>query len=425
MPQSVAYSNIIIFSHHKRHHLTWALQIALAPPGTQACTLDIAKFHRTCPVNPHHKPFLVVQGRNGEFFIDHTHPFGAASASSNSGMIANATVDIWRAEGVQPVLKYEDDLKSFRMPSATGTFRDGDYLYDYDREEMMRRIAPLQVPWHKEKGDKSFVFVTTFIGFLWDIPKKLVSLPEVKRLKFHERVRVFLVKFTGHRCSLQDVDKIHGSLCHVSFVHVKGRSRLPSFSNFAASFAGNELILRYPPRSMMSDLEWWLSTLAKPSVVRELCPRGALIDLGISVDASTSWGIGIIIKGQWAVFRLSHDWKVGGRDICWLETLAIELLIYILVSMAHHDEHILIRSDNVGAMGAQTKGRCPNWHINLSVRRTYTILATSNIVPSYEYVESALNPADPISRGELGSPEDRLPVSIKLPEELSDVLVHV
>lgn len=30
-----------------------------------------------------------------------------------SGMIANASVDIWRAEGVFPVPKYKDDLKAF------------------------------------------------------------------------------------------------------------------------------------------------------------------------------------------------------------------------------------------------------------------------------------------------------------------------
>lgn len=176
---------------------------------------------------------------------------------------------------------------------------------------------------------------------------------------------------------------------------------------------------------MISDLEWWLETLSKPSMSKRLRPRGTLIDLGISINASMSWGIGIIIKGQWAAFRLSPDWKVGGRDICWLETLAIELLTYILVAMDHHDEHVLVRSDNIGAMGAQTKGRCSNWHINLSVRRTYTTLSAANIIPGYEYIESALNPADPISHGELGCLEDRLPVSITLPEELTEVLVHV
>jgi hypothetical protein len=69
-------------------------QIALALPGTQACTLDIKKFHKTCPVLPSHKPWLVLQGKPGEFYIDHNHLFGVACASSNAGMIANAVVNI-------------------------------------------------------------------------------------------------------------------------------------------------------------------------------------------------------------------------------------------------------------------------------------------------------------------------------------------
>lgn len=271
--------------------------ISLAPPGTQACTLNIAKFHRTCPVNPNHKPFLVVQGNNGEFYIDHDHPFGTASASSNSGMIANAVVDIWRGEGVFPVPKYEDDLNAFRFPSDTGTIQDGDYMYNYDRATMISRIESLNVPWHAEKGDKTFVFTTIFIGFLWDIPARLVSLPEEKRHKFHEQVRRFLDAFSGHRCHLLDVDKIHGSLCHVAFVHQDGNSQLPSLSNFAASFKGNEHTTRYPPPSVFTDLKWWLAKLSIPHFTRSLQPRGPLQDLHLFVDASTSWGIGILIGG--------------------------------------------------------------------------------------------------------------------------------
>jgi len=62
---------------------------------------------------------------------------------------------------------------------------------------MLRHIAPLGVPWHDEKGNSRFLFVTTFIGFRWDIPQKLVSLPEDKWLKFHERVCRFLNDFKG------------------------------------------------------------------------------------------------------------------------------------------------------------------------------------------------------------------------------------
>ena len=340
-------------------------------------------------------------------------------------MIANAVVDIWRAEGVSPVLKYEDNLKVFRIPSQAGSFPDGNFFYNYDREEMLRRIHPLGVPWHDEKGDDHFLFITTFIGFRWDIPQKLVTLPEEKRLKFHERVRRFLNDFKHRPCHLLDVEKIHGSLCHVAFVYMDGRSRLPSLSNFASSFHNNENITRYPPHSMMTDLSWWLTKLQVGGASRALRPRGPLQDLGLYVDASTSWGIGIIIGDNWASFQLSPFWKVPGRDICWLETLAIELLVYFLEGMGLQHCRLLIHSDNQGTIGALEKGRSPNSHINLSVHRTYLVLSDLSISPEIVYIESVANPADPISRGEQGEVGKQIFPTFKLPEELSNCFLHV
>jgi hypothetical protein len=73
-------------------------------------------------------------------------------------MIANAIVDIWDAEGVHPVAKYEDDLKVFRFPMPDGPFEDGGYRYNYDCAETLVHISSLNVPWHEEKGDESFTF---------------------------------------------------------------------------------------------------------------------------------------------------------------------------------------------------------------------------------------------------------------------------
>jgi hypothetical protein len=400
-------------------------QVAHAPTGTQACTFDIQKFHRTCPVIPAHKPWLIVQGFHDEFYVDHCHPFGAAAASSNAGMIGNAIVDIWQAEDVKPVLKYEDDLKVFRSPVESGPFHQDGFQYSYNREEALSRIAPLQVPWHKEKGDPFFTFVTDFIGFRWDIPNKRVSLPEGKRLKFLNRVRIFLDAFNGHPCALLDVEKIHGSLCHVAFVYTLGRSRLPSLSNFAASFLDNEFSRRYPPHSLLTDLRWWLQTLDDPTFYRELQIRGPIQDPGLFVDASTSWGIGIIVSGRWFALKLHTDWKTEGRDICWLETIAIEILVYILEAMGMGNTRLIIYSDNQGTIGSFDKGRSRNFHINLSVRRTYAVLASLFITPQLVYVASEANPADPISCGDLGPAEERITVSFSMPDELQALFVDV
>ena len=387
--------------------------------------MDIKKFHRTCPVLPSHKPWLVVQGLAGQFFINHAHPFGTACTSSNAGMIANAVINIWRGEGVFPVPKYKDNLKIFHIPSSTRTFHDGHFSYDYDGTEMLQCIAPLGVPWHNEKGDDHFLFVTTFIRFLWDIPRKLVSLPDDKQLKFHEHVCHFLNVFKGRPCHLLDIEKIHGSLCHVAFVYLDGYSCLPSLSNFASSFHNNELVTRYPPHSMLTDLAWWLEKLEDGSVTHILHPHGPLQDLHLYVDASTSWGIGIIIGNLWASFKLSPTWKITGRDICWLETVAIELLTYFLEEMGLHDCHLLIHSDNQGTIGALDKGHSPNSHINLSVRCTYLLLSHLSISPKITYIESIANPANPISHGEQGDANKHLLHNFKLPDELIDSFTHV
>ena len=150
--------------------------------------LRLAPWILKFSITPSHKPWLIVQGLAGQFFIDHVHPFGAACASSNAGMIANAVIDIWKAEGIFPVPKCKDDLKFFHIPLPMDAFHDGDFSYDYDHSEMLCHIAPWGIPWHDEKGDDHFLFITTFIGFCWDIPWKLVSLPEDKRLKFHKHV---------------------------------------------------------------------------------------------------------------------------------------------------------------------------------------------------------------------------------------------
>jgi hypothetical protein len=146
--------------------------------------------------------------------------------------------------------------------------------------------------------------------------------------------------------------------------------------------------------------------------------------MGIYVDASTSWGIGVVIDGRWIAFELVPDWKVPGRDITWLETLAVEFLSGIIASLGINNQTVLIHSDNQGTIGAMDKGRSPNYHINLSVRRTYTTFSSILAVPIFRYVPSAENLADPISRGETGPLSLRLQTSFRLPEELHEFFVN-
>ena len=151
---------------------------------------------------------------------------------------------------------------------------------------------------------------------------------------------------------------------------------------------------------------------------------GPIQDMGLFVDASTSWGIGIV-GAEWAAFKLADEWKIPGRDICWLETVAIEIMVYILEAKDIQDMTLLIHSDNQGTISSLDKGRSRNFHINLSICCTYVVLASLFITPHLVYVTSEANPADPISHGELGEAGMHISASFSLPDELRHIFVDV
>ncbi|KAF5369201.1 hypothetical protein D9615_009969 [Tricholomella constricta] len=249
-------------------------EVARAPPGTQAMSFDIKSFHRTCPALPDHKPFLVVSFK-GDFYIDHVHPFGARPASSNSGQVANASIDIWHAETRPSCLffKYEDDIEAFRYPVSTGPFHEGPYHYTHDRDSVMALVADLNIPWHPDKTDTHFSTNFTYIGFSWDLVLRRVSLPEKKRLKYLNRVALMLDAHLKNRAAfnLRDIQIIHGTLVHVTFVYPEGSSRLPAFSNFMSAVddglrVSTSLSPRIPPVENFPRSARTTSTTVAPGV---------------------------------------------------------------------------------------------------------------------------------------------------------------
>jgi hypothetical protein len=316
--------------HLPHHFLAWdglstALthfpQVATAPAGAQACAFDIKSFHRTCPVLPSHKPFLVAHF-DGSFYLDHCHPFGAASASSNAGQVCNALVDIWQAEVGEDgrILKYEDDLPVIRLPNTLGPVSSGSFCYRFDRDTILALINPLRTPWHPVKTGLEFLDIIIYLGFYWDMVLRRVSLPDDKRLRYLAHIRRMIEDIRRSRTfSLLDVQELHGTLCHLCFVYDEGNSYLAVFSNAMAAFKGNTFSRRHLSKAR-TTLVWWESKLADASYYRQLRPLGPLRDFGIYVDASTSWGVAVVIGERWYALQLTPDWKSPGLDICskWL-----------------------------------------------------------------------------------------------------------
>ena len=108
------------------------------------------------------------------------------------------------------------------------------------------------------------------------------------------------------------------------------------------------------------DLSWWDRYLARPKVDTQLCTtRTPDNSLGLFCDASSSYGIGIVIDGRYDSLKLVQGWRTAQgtpHDIGWAEALALELLItFLFESRPLYNAHLLVHTDNTGVIGAWNK----------------------------------------------------------------------
>jgi hypothetical protein len=97
--------------------------------------------------------------------------------------------------------------------------------------------------------------------------------------------------------------------------------------------------------------------------------KRSFINLDLWVDASTDFGIGILIGNHWAAWKLLPSWKSDGRDIGWAESIALELACMWLCSSEQDllDADIVVHGDNTSVIDAYKKGRSRNIQRNLSL----------------------------------------------------------
>jgi hypothetical protein len=373
--------------------------------------MDIEAAYRTVPVWHSHKKFLVV-GFDGQFWIDHVFPFGLTTAGGVQGNIADATVDILHCMDISPIKKWVDDHSIFRFPVGGGyTCPDGSltpYLFAFGLTDIYEKSRPLGIPWHPKKCI-DFALFFTYLGFLWDLTARTVALSEAKRLKYLAKL-TNIIEAVGGGASLSHKDalSINGTLSHITFVIPHGRAYLANLSRFIAQYHNN-FISRIPPSSVKNDLLWWRDVLSSPPPPRSLIPRGSPQEIDLWVDASTDWGIGLVWGAKWDAWTLIDGWKGQGRDIGWLEAVAVKLAVMTLHASGWRNCSVIIHSDNQGVIGAFRSGRSRNFQVNLCIRRVEAIAMASNTLHILSYTESLANKADSVSRGEIGPAICRLP----------------
>jgi len=365
------------------------------PPGCVAAAFDISAAYRITPIHPSQQRWFCVSWRE-RIFLDLAVAFGMASSAGVFGSIADMLVAIYEKAGFGPLRKWVDDFFAIRLPGQSWTEQD-----------FMDLTAALGVPWSIEKL-KPFATVQRYIGFDWDLDRKMVSLPTEKLAAILELMQQWILPNATFTAS--EAAHMHGKLVHIGCIFPLIRPFLRSIAFFAASF--NSRKVKWHPRpSVITDIKWIYFIINESPNCRPLSDPTP-IDIGWWGDASSSYGIGIIINHWWAVWRWAPGTRVGtGKDsqfdIGWAETVAVELgfrlglTLGLLQPRENGRNKFLVRSDNLGVVSVLNKGRSRSDHTNTILREIYQLQARNNVRLQSVHVRSEENISDALSRGEI------------------------
>ena len=432
---------------------TISLIVGHLPQGSQAAVRDVAEAYRILPIHASQWPGTVVRiSESDKFAIDTCAAFGVASNAGAYGHLADAGADIMRALGLGSISKWVNDHVFFRVPTTQagsynkfrnscrerilqekgahykggriwyrGTLLPDDQIEEFD-EDMSFPIRvqnpqinvptidqgftygirdiddiskTLGIPWQKEK-DRPFCSTFVFTGFLWNINEKTVTLTEAKHLKYLRAIQDWRKSRTH---TLHEAQKLHGKLLHAAQVLPKGRAYITGLETMLTTGMSNPFMPHTPPKGTPFELDWWATKLSLPLIPRQIQPPRTPVDLHAFSDASSSFGIGVVVGNKWRAWKLRPGWDSDRKDIGWAEAVGLEFLVTILTYIQPPGQTFRIYGDNTGVVEGWKRGRSRNHNTNQVFRRIHRLLEKSNSEIRTSYVRSGDNPADGPSRG--------------------------
>ncbi|CAK5263722.1 unnamed protein product [Mycena citricolor] len=390
--------------------------VAKAPSGAQASVFDVKSAFRIIPTRPEDRLKLAIHWNN-RVHLDQVFSFGATSSPGVFGRLADLLVELLKYMEVEDILKWVDDFVFFRYPKSIN--ENGTAMYSYDEKLFTELADDLGWPWEPKKHTP-FAHTFTYNGFDWNLKTKEVTIPEKKKQKYLKKLEPWIVGFKATR---KEAENIVGVLNHCALVVTKGRSRLVSIYRFVAAF--NQLaspsIRHNLPEATANDIHWWRKQIGKPVLSRTIKPELPLEHDEIFVDASTSWGIGLVTGGRWLAWKYKEGWKRAGRNIGWGEMVAVELAARTITSQGARRKHYKLRSDNQGVVGALAAGKSYNTEENNILQHILELFEKFELNFTIEWIASKDNPADDPSRGVLSSKESFFTSHIpELPLHLAD-----
>jgi hypothetical protein len=105
-----------------------------------------------------------------------------------------------------------------------------------------------------------------------------------------------------------------GTLNHVCLVVLEGRSRMVSLYKFWGGFRANQFReVKHKLTAMAAeDMDWWRQQLQDAFVGMNIIRPPEPSQTKLFVDASTGWGIGLVIDGKWLAWQFKEGWNSEG-----------------------------------------------------------------------------------------------------------------
>lgn len=197
-------------------------------------------------------------------------------------------------------------------------------------------------------------------------------------------------------------------------------------ANFRWLTSWTRPIERKAPNDVLDNMAFWRQTLTT------LCPTRLIPDtikwnVGWVDDASTDYGIGILVGKSWAQFKWKEGWNnpinMPKRTIAWAETVAVRLGL-LMVTKLHHvgGRTLSLLSDNTTTNGAVKNLRSKDFWVNQEWKTIQTLLISLDCSIVAHYVKSKDNAADLLLRGADPTKKKARCLHVDVPDDLKTLL---
>lgn len=318
--------------------------------------------YRQIPTHPTQWRFLAVCGFEDEVYIDTRIAFGGVAGCGSFGGPADGWKEIMKKKfDLMWIFRWVDDNLCVKSKASTVSMID-----------IVRASERLGVKTNVTKYSE-FSEQQSFIGFQWNVKNKTVGLSAEKLLKRRNELDEFWSKLTWRK---NDLEKINGKLNHLTLILPQMKPYLARNYSWLAGWS--KPIAMKAPQGVLEDMTFWRETLNTLTPTR-LIPDSIEWNLGWVGDASSDFGIGIIVGKFWAQFAWFQGWNepedLPKRSIAWAETVAIRLGILMcekLLSVGGRKLSCL--SDNTTTSGVSRNFRSRDFWVNEEWKKIQTLL---------------------------------------------------